>query len=309
MKTHILLTFILLTTSIFAQTESDIVLETATGDIKGKLLLPKKNETKTVVLIISGSGPTDMDGNNQVMKNNSLKMVAEELQKNGIASLRFDKRGVGKSQHAIRSEKDMRFDDYVEDVRGWVNLLAEDKRFEKLVVLGHSEGSLLGAVASQTEKVDKVISVAGAGRPAVEILKEQMEHQPDEVKVPAFPILDELAKGNLVDSVPPILYAVFRPSVQPYIISWFKYNPVVEFSKLKQPILIIQGTTDIQVGLADAEKLLPANENASLKIIEGMNHVLKESSDEYSENVATYNNPTLKLHDELMEVVMEFILN
>ena len=308
MKTHILLIFILLTTSIFAQTETDVVLETSTGDIKGKLLLPKDNETKTVVLIISGSGPTDMDGNNEVMKNNSLKMVAEELQKNGIASLRFDKRGVGKSQHAIRSEKEMRFDDYVQDVQGWVDLLAEDERFEKLVILGHSEGSLLGAVASQSPEVDKFISVAGAGRPAVEILKEQMEHQPDEVKVPAFPILDELAKGNLVDSIPPILFAVFRPSVQPYIISWFKYDPVVEFSKLKQPILIIQGTTDIQIGLTDAEKLLSANKNGKLMIIEGMNHVLKELSDEYSENVATYNNPTLKLNDELMEGIVEFIV-
>src|SRR5690606_9558507 len=185
MKTHILLIFILLTSSIFAQTESEVVLETTTGDIKGKLLLPKKNATKTVVLIISGSGPTDMDGNNEVMKNNSLKMVAQELQKSGIASLRFDKRGIGKSQHAIRSEKDMRFDDYVQDVQGWVNFLSQDESFEKLVILGHSEGSLLGAVASQSPEVDKFISIAGAGRPAVEILKEQMESQPDAVKDPA----------------------------------------------------------------------------------------------------------------------------
>ena len=80
--------------------ESPETLSTATGDIKGRLLLPANSTTCPVVLLIAGSGPTDMDGNNPMMKNNSLKFLAEGLAQKGIASLRFDKRGIAGSTAA-----------------------------------------------------------------------------------------------------------------------------------------------------------------------------------------------------------------
>ena len=120
--------------------ESPVTLSTATGDIKGRLLLPANATTCPVVLLIAGSGPTDMDGNNPMMKNNSLKFLAEGLAQKGIASLRFDKRGIAGSAAAGKEESKLRFEDYVNDVTGWIDFLAKDKRFTGITVAGHSEG-------------------------------------------------------------------------------------------------------------------------------------------------------------------------
>ena len=70
--------------------EHPVTLNTASGSINGKLLLPAHAKSCHVVVLIAGSGPTDMDGNNPMMKNNSLKFLAEGLALKGIASLRFD---------------------------------------------------------------------------------------------------------------------------------------------------------------------------------------------------------------------------
>ena len=116
--------------------ESPVTLSTATGDIKGRLLLPANATTCPVVLLIAGSGPTDMDGNNPMMKNNSLKFLAEGLAQKGIASLRFDKRGIAGSAAAGKEESKLRFEDYVNDVTGWIDFLAKDKRFTGITVAG-----------------------------------------------------------------------------------------------------------------------------------------------------------------------------
>ena len=81
-----------------------------------------------------------------------------------------------------------------------------------------------------------------------------------------------LQAGKTVEA-PPALAALFRPSVQPYLISWFKYVPSVELARLTIPVLIIQGTTDIQVPVAEAKALQAAKPEAQLVIVDGMNHV------------------------------------
>lgn len=305
----ILILFVFLSASTFAQKEEDVVLKTETGNIKGKILLPKKNETKTVVLIIAGSGPTDMNGNNPMMQNNSLKMLAEGLHEAGIASLRYDKRGVASSVDAMKKEEDLRFEDYINDAKSWVALLSKDKRFENIMIAGHSEGSLIGAVATvASENVVKYISLAGIGEPAYTTIRKQLEPQSDEVKEQAFLIMDELEKGNLVKEIPQSMMSIFRPSVQPYIISWFKYNPLDVFAKLKVPALIVQGTTDIQVEVENAHLLKKTNSLCEELIIDGMNHILKEAPEDMSANVATYSKGDLALHKDLMKPIVAFIL-
>jgi len=300
--------FLFITINVNAQiSEDSISLESSTGIIRGTLLLPEKSEKVPLVIMIAGSGPTDRDGNNPMMKNNSLKMLAHGLGENGIASLRYDKRGIGESKNAGITEKDLRFEHYVEDVKSWIELLNVDKRFSKLIIIGHSEGSLIGMIASNTQKVDAFISLAGVGRPAAEIIKEQLKAQPQFVLDQAMPILEQLERGEKVEEVPPFLFTIFRPSVQPYIISWFKYNPIVEIAKLEKPIMIIQGTTDIQVGTVDAVLLAAANERSKKEIIEGMNHVLKMAPADRMKNMQTYSDPELPVHDELLEKIVAFI--
>ena len=287
--------------------EEEITLKTKTGDIKGSLLVPSNSEKASVVLIISGSGPTDRNGNNPNMTNNSLMMLANELKKNGIASLRFDKRGIGESTSSGMQESDLRFENYVNDVKGWVDLLKESNKFSKIIVLGHSEGSLIGMIASQKAEVEKFISVAGAGNSAGDIIREQLKAQPAFVLNQSLPIIEKLENGEREENVPQMLYALFRPSVQPYMISWFKYDPQIEIAKLNKPVLIVQGTTDIQVSVLDADKLASANNKAQKQIIEGMNHILKEAEMDRLKNIQTYSMPDWPLKKTLIEIIVKFI--
>jgi len=244
-----------------------------------------------------------------MMKNNSLKMLAEKLCENGIASLRYDKRGIAASMEAGLSESKLRFENYIDDAVAWIELLKQRKQFSEIIVIGHSEGSLIGMIASQKTDVDAYVSIAGVGQSADKTLKEQLKSQPQIVIDAAFPIIDSLVQGKIVENFDPMLNSLFRLSVQPYIISWFKYDPQTEIKKLKIPILIVQGTTDIQVSVDDANKLANANRNSRLEIIEGMNHIFKEAVLERSQNISTYSQPDLPVKKELIEVIIDFIKN
>jgi len=307
MKTYLLFILTLIITNIYGQTEKIVTLKTQTGDLEGTLMMPASNSSKTIALIIAGSGPTDRDGNNPSMMNNSLKMLTNELDKNGIASLRYDKRGIGKSRQAGLKETDLRFENYISDVNAWIDNLKNELKFNNIIVIGHSEGSLIGMIASQGSNVSKFISVAGAGQSADKIIREQLKSQPMSVTIPANTIIDKLVKGETVSDVPPILNSLFRPSVQPYIISWFKYDLQKEIAKLKIPVLIVQGTTDIQVGTDDANRLAKALPKAKLVIIEGMNHIMKQAPADRQMNILTYTQPDLALKKELIENIIPFI--
>lgn len=310
MKIQILLFFfVFLSIETSAQIlGKDITLKSESIEIKGTLLCPENSEKIPLAIIISGSGPTDRDGNNPKMTNNSLKMLVESLYNNGIATVRYDKRGIGESTIINFNEKDLRFENYITDAENWVELLKNDARFSKIIIIGHSEGSLIGMIASQNKAVDKFISVAGISSNAGDLIIEQLKAQPVYVQELCAPIIDKLKNGDTVENVPPMLYSLFRPSVQPYMISWFRYDPKVEIKKLSIPILITQGSTDIQVKTEEAEKLKEANENSDIKIIEGMNHILKESVIDRQKNMQTYTNPNLKIKEELVSIIVEFIM-
>ncbi len=287
--------------------EDTLLLTTPTGMISGSLLYPFTQKKIPVVLIIAGSGPTDRNGNNPAMKNNHLKYLAEALYNYQIATLRYDKRGIAASAQAGKVERDLRFEDYVHDASGWIAQLQQDKRFSKVIVAGHSEGSLIGMLACQQTKPSGYISIAGPAESADQLIKTQLKGQPLEVKNDVYPIIESLVTGKTVENVNPKYNALLRPSVQPYLISWFKYSPRVEISKLNIPILIVNGTNDIQVDPQNAFELLYSSKNVDLEIIEGMNHILKRSESDRQKNVATYNNPDLPVMKELVVAIVNFI--
>lgn len=306
----ILVTLLLATTSLFAS-EEEITLNTPTGDIHGKLMLPENNTPCPLVIIIAGSGPTDMDGNSigLGMTNNSLLYLAKELADNGIASVRYDKRGIGKSQAAGTSEEELRFEHYIDDATAWAEMFGNDSRFSTIAIAGHSEGSLIGMIAAQKSKAVKAyISIAGTGRPAYEVIEEQLKRNPEQIQREAAAINKELCEGRIVENIPNYLASLYRKSVQPYLISWFRYNPAKEISKLKIPVLIVQGDMDIQVGVKEAETLLAARMFSSYHIIKDMNHVLKHcASNEMVLQLETYKDPKLPIKKELVEHIVRFL--
>jgi alpha/beta superfamily hydrolase len=288
-------------------TETNVVLHTATGDLAGTLTIPANAPAQLpVALIIAGSGPTDRNGDNPMMKNESLMKLAFGLAAKNIASLRFDKRGIGESKAAGKTEADLRFEDYINDARSWIEWLKKDKRFSKVFVAGHSEGSLIGMIAAHNTAYG-FVSIAGAGRSADKVLKEQLAAQPAMVKDSSYPIIDSLVLGKPVASVPKMLFALFRPSVQPYMISWFHYDPQAEIKKLTIPVLILQGTNDLQVKEEDANLLAKSNTKAQLLLIKNMNHIFRIVEGDRKENLATYITPGLPISDELVNAISAFV--
>ena len=291
-------------------TEEPVLFKMFTGTIPGTLSIPRDAKGKVpVVLIIPGSGPTDRDGNSPKLglNGNTYKMLANELGKNGIAVLRYDKRLVGQSVTSTK-EKELRFTDYVDDAVGLINMLNDDPRFSKVIVLGHSEGSLVGLLSLRDQPVKAFISVAGAGRSAEKIVLEQVEKEQPKFLVDQYKtMVDSLRKGKTTDYMDPQLYYIARPSIQPYLMSWYRYDPYNIMKRVKIPTLILQGTTDIQVPVDDADKLKKANSDAKLVVITGMNHILKEAPADRQQNKATYNNPTLPLKPELVTAIVEFV--
>ena len=287
--------------------ETEIILQTKSGQIFGTLTTPKKFSKIPVALIIAGSGPTDRDCNQAMMQCNAYKKLAYGLAGNNIASLRYDKRGVAKSIGAAKSESDLRFEDYINDAKEWIQLLEKDNRFSTVIVIGHSEGSLIGMIAATI--ADKFVSIAGPGQSIDKVLKEQLSTQPKEIQDLTYPIIDSLKNGKIVNNVDPSLYSLFRLSVQPYTISAFKYDPQIEIQKLPIPILIVQGTNDIQVSVENAKKLSKANPKSQLVLIDKMNHIFRAVEGDRQANLETYNNFNLPLAEGLVKEISNFILN
>lgn len=262
-----------------------------------------------VALIIAGSGPTDKDGNSALAgKNNSLKMLAEGLAQEGITTVRYDKRGLGDNQALLIKEEDGTFDQYVDDAVQIIQALQADKAYSSIHVIGHSEGSLIGLLAAQKTDVESFVSIAGAGRPLDEVLLEQLKGQlAPKLFNESTDILTVLKQGEQVKNISPELQALFRPSVQPFLISLLKYHPADELAKVKSRVLLVQGTTDLQVKVADAEALKNGKPEAKLLYMEGMNHVLKKAPADRAENLATYAEPSLPLHEELLPAIEQFI--
>jgi pimeloyl-ACP methyl ester carboxylesterase len=284
-------------------------VETSTGTLRGFLDLPTKPGPWPVVLIHAGSGPTDCDGNGPLVSTDNLKMLGRALAFEGIAAVRIDKRGVAGSIFALTKEDEIRIDTYADDVREWARLIRQDKRFTKLGFIGHSEGSLIGLIVAKDVKFDAFISLCGAGRPLQDILREQLKKQLSaDLYKSCDKIITELADGHTVKETPKALESLFRPSVQPYLISEFKYDPAKLITDISCPVLVVSGSTDIQVSAEDAKRLGEANQKAKVVTIKGMNHVLKMvDRTERLLQLPSYADPSLPLHPKLILEVGGFL--
>ena len=295
-----------------AQTIGEPVsLDVEGGTLHGSLVVPENVTTPPVVLIISGSGPTDRDGNTPLFGsfNNSLRMLAQALGQHGIASLRYDKRGIGESMPGVVEQSELRIEDYMNDAAAWIQYLSDVERFGDVFVAGHSEGALIGMVAANDADIAGFVSIAGVGRSSDKLFKEQLTRNipASDLARSASEIIDMLAAGKTVSDVPAQLALALDVSVQPFLISLFRYEPADEIGKLSVPILVVQGTTDIQVSQTDAEMLARAAKDSSYVTIPGMNHILKPAEGNLMAQVPVYGDPDLPLHEDLIEPIVEFI--
>lgn len=282
------------------------------GPLRGTAIL--SNEDAPVILIIPGSGPTDRDGNSPLgIRAAPYRLLAEGLAEQGVSSVRIDKRGMFGSQGAVPDADAVTIADYVRDTAAWVAAIREQTGTECVWLLGHSEGGLVAlAAAARVDHLCGLILVAAAGRPLGEVLKEQLRANPANAPVleSANQAIDELSAGRRVDaeSLPPALAPLFNPALQGFLISAFALDPAELAGRTRLPMLIVQGERDLQVSVADAERLKQAAPHATLVIVPDANHVLKQvSSDDREANAATYTAADLPLAPGVVDAVIGFV--
>ncbi len=306
-----LLLFFLLPAAVtcFAQyTEVQKQIEVKGGILKGTLMVPDSVTTYPLVIIQAGSGPTDKNGNNPFgVRADSYLMLAKDFAAHNIATLLIDKRGVASSAPAGTDEAGMLFTDYADDLVAWTKMMKKDKNIKHVFLAGHSEGSLVAMIAGSRTKVKGVISIAGAGRHIDQVISWQLQQQ-----MPAMvPVFDSLANRLLqhqsIQTVPPALYSLLRPSIQNYMASWMQFNPCFQIKKLKCPVMIVQGSTDLQVEVSESTILHECAPGATYVLIDGMNHVLKTAPLNRKDNMATYRDPSLPLAPGFSAAMISFI--
>jgi pimeloyl-ACP methyl ester carboxylesterase len=276
------------------------------GTLKGTLVVPDGKGPFPVALIHPGSGPTDRDCNQPILlKTDAFKMLAEALAAKGVATLRIDKRMVGESPKM--KEEDVRLDQYADDVAAWVELLRKDKRFNRVVVVGHSEGSLIGLLAAGKTRLDAFVSLCGSGEPIGATLRAQLKRGlPREQYEASDKAITELEAGHEVKDYPKDLAALFRPSVQPYLISLLRPDPAKLIAGLDVPVLIVGGAKDMQITPEHAQKLAEANKKAKPVTIEKMSHTLK-LVEKPEDQKAAYTDPKRPLAPGLVDALAEFL--
>ncbi len=307
-KRILLLSFCLVLLSVKGQNFKETILNipTAKDSIYGTLLTPKLVAKSSLVILIPGSGPTDRDGNQAALKNNSLKYLAEALAEKGISVYRFDKSILYLMKKEGFKEEAILFTQLIDDAKFVGNFFKNENKHERIIIAGHSQGSLIGMLAAK-EIADAYISLAGPGQSIDEVLKEQLLKQVPHLEESITQTLQKLKKGEKDPDFNPMLVSIFRMSIQSYLSDWMQYNPQEEIKNLEIPILIINGTKDIQVGEVEAELLHKANAKSQLVLIENMNHIFKEIKVGLVENQLSYMNPELPIMTELVTVIVAFV--
>ncbi len=290
--------------------DKEVSIELEDGTLFGSMLVPKSKKKIPVVLLIPGSGRTDRNCNNQGLNTNSFIYLSEALYKKGIASLRIDKRTSGKSLNTFYSSttiKEIKFNDFISDVKIWIDTLKSGNLFSDIIVAGHSQGALVGLVASIDKEVDKFISISGAGRSIDRIMLDQFNAQlplyADSTKM----FLDSLKNGKYMEDAPSFLIQTFPEYLVDFLKEWFAYDPALLIKELKCPVLIVNGDNDIQISQKEAELLHNANKKSQLLIVEDMSHILKNAPRDRQKNYETYSMENLPLNKKFVKEMISFI--
>jgi uncharacterized protein len=290
---------------------SELTAKGPNGALSGTLI--ETGQASPLIIIIPGSGPTDRDGNNPLgVTASSYRLLADALAKQGISSLRIDKRGMFGSASAADPNK-VTIADYVTDITNWISAIQTKTKRPCVWLLGHSEGGLVALAAGQQNKsVCGVILAAAPGRKLSDSLRAQINGNPANapIKEDAMKVIATLETGKTVDvsTLHPALQGLFNPDVQPFLIDLFSKDPAILANSLSQPLLIVQGARDIQVTLEDANLLLRAQPKAKLITFPTMTHVLKDADNESPQaNMATYTNASRPLNSDMVNAVSAFV--
>ncbi len=279
--------------------EFDFMFTRGEARLAGTLTIPEATVGRVpVALIVAGSGPTDRDGNNPpVLHTNMYAQLAWGLARHGIASVRYDKRGLGGSAMPL-DPYHLTTDDFMEDVIAGAQALAEEARFSRVFLIGHSEGAQLALQAvNRGAPAAGVIMIGGVGRPLPVVIREQVARMLDERALVQFDsALARYLRGEPPGDVSPAIRPIFLPQNQRFLRSMAEYDASAELARAAVPVMIVHGGRDLQVANADAEALIAARPGAEALILPEANHTLKRTTETTPVGqLPTYRDPTLPL--------------
>lgn len=286
------------------QNWGEIEIETEKGTLYGTLEKAKGHSGEVVVLI-AGSGPTDRDNNSLVLpgRMDGFLQLSNALNQAGYSVFRYDKRTAGKSRDSF-GPHDMVFDDFVEDAILVVEEM-QKKGYEKIHLVGHSQGALVAVRVAQAKEVATVTHLCGPSKHIDETFLQQLKILPKDLYEEAEQAFDAVRRGEAVGEVSEDLEIYFSDRTTPFLSNWMQYDPVEEAQALQAPILFIAGGEDTQVLAEDLEDFQSVLSDETYQLIPHMNHVLKRVESE-RENQASYQDPSYSLDPILVETLLDF---
>ena len=220
--------------------------------------------------------------------------------------MRYDKRGAGGWKPEFGKPEDFRFKDYVDDAAALVAYLRASGKFSRIIVIGHSEGGLVGILTARRIPIDRLVLLAVAARKQGDLLKAQLQKKLSPEKLaPVASAIDAIMAGEIVD--PPPEGLAIPPPLQPGIASAFTEDPIAPLQKIEEPILIVAGGKDSQLARLDFLALSTAASAAKTLWVPEMNHVLVDVTDE-ADDLAAYDRPERPLDPDMVATVADFIL-
>ena len=304
----------------FPYKEESVSFTNAQYTFNGTLTLPENYTKNTpVVLMVTGSGQQNRD--EELFSHKPFAVIADALARQGIASLRYDDRGWGDKSVNFA---DFTTDDFRQDAAAAIPLLR--KRFNKVGILGHSEGGTIAMMLAAEGKADFIVSLAGMAISGKETLIMQNHQAMTAIGLPKETVdsycnsiskaLDEIASGKKateinINDVPvalkPITIKALQQADTPYIRHFLTIDVGKQLSKIKCPVLALNGTKDTQVdcdaNIARLEKGLALCKH-SIKKVDGVNHLFQHCN---TGIVTEYQQIEETIAPEVLQVVAKWI--
>ena len=305
----------------FPYATEEVTFDNGDAHLAGTLVLPEGYTRKTPVLIfVTGSGQEDRD--ETIFEHKPFAVIADALGRAGIASLRFDDRGIGGSTGDVATATT---EDFRDDALAGIKLLRE--RFDKVGVIGHSEGGTIALMLAADKQADFIVSLAGVAVSGLETLVAQsrvalesagytgkvLDTYCDAVKQAGYvrvhggrmPFPDEL---DLPDELKANYQAVLVQIQNPWMIKFLSLDMQPLLGGITCPVLAINGTKDIQVepesNLGALRKGLPANPRNKIEAIEGANHLFQHCT---TGAISEYRQIEETFAPEALEMIVQWV--
>ena len=305
----------------FPYTEEEVSFNNGDAHLEGTLVLPDGYSRKTPVLVmVTGSGQENRD--EEIFDHKPFAVIADALARAGIATLRYDDRGVGGSTGDVVTATT---EDFKDDALAGIKLLRE--RFDKVGVIGHSEGGTIALMLAAEGRVDFIVSLAGMTVSGLETIVKQSRgsvlaagypektvdtfsqavHDACYVRIHGgrMPFPDEL---DLPDELKQRYQGVMRQIQSPWMIKFLSLDMRPLLGGIQCPVLAINGTKDIQVecesNLGALREGLPASPKNKIEALEGLNHLFQHCT---TGAITEYRNIEETFAPEALELMVQWL--